>query len=60
MVTWVDEEVSRTGKFDSSKIDSVALYDYQTDPLETVNQARNPDYKEVLKDLEVQLRSDFD
>ncbi len=34
------------------------LYDYQTDPLETINQAQNPDYTEIKNRLDsiVQLR----
>lgn len=59
MVVWVKDEVSRTGRFDPSAIDSVELYDYENDPLETVNQAGNPEYKGVLKDIEGQLHHRF-
>ena len=59
LVTWVDREVSRTGAFDRSLIDSIELYDYEADPLETVNQFRNPEYKDVLKDLEIKLERYF-
>ena len=55
LVVWVKDEVSRTGKFDHSLVDSVELYDYENDPLETVNQARNPEYKNVLKELEAKF-----
>jgi len=55
MVVWMKDEVSRTGTFDRSLIDSIELYDYENDPLETVSQARNPEYKDVLEDLEAKL-----
>ena len=55
LVAWVKDEVSRTGKFDRSLIDSIELYDYENDPIETVSQARNPEYKDVLKELEAKL-----
>lgn len=55
MVVWIKDEVSRTGMFDGSLIDSIELYDYENDPLETMNQARNPEYTDVRKDLEARL-----
>ncbi len=54
-VAWVKEEASRTGKFDHSLIDSIELYDYENDPLETVSQARNPEYKDVREGFEAKL-----
>lgn len=59
MVAWVDEAVSRTGKFDPSKIDSIELYDYQNDPLETVNLAKNPEYKSIVAELSKKLEGFF-
>jgi len=49
LVVWVPESVSRTGKFDKAQIDAVELYDYRTDPLETVSLAENPEFAPVLK-----------
>jgi arylsulfatase A-like enzyme len=59
LVVWVDEEVSRSGSYDPSKIDAVELYDYVKDPLETVNLAKNPEYKSVVKDLEDKVEGFF-
>ncbi len=58
-VAWMKGEIRNTGKFDPANIVSLELYDYQTDPLETVNQAKNPEYKDVVKELEEQLKGYF-
>jgi arylsulfatase A-like enzyme len=60
MVAWVDKSVAETGKFDDSLIDAIELYDYETDPLETVNLARNPEHKPILKELSKQLETFFE
>jgi iduronate 2-sulfatase len=59
MVAWMDKEIAETGKFDASTLDAVELYDYQTDPLETTNFARNPEYSKVINDLENRLSKYF-
>jgi hypothetical protein len=41
----------KTGERNGSLI-ATELYDYQNDPLETVNQSDNPDYKQVVKAFE--------
>jgi arylsulfatase A-like enzyme len=60
MVTWMKGDIKTTGKFDRSQIVSTELYDYQTDPLEKISQASNPEYKSVVKDLEARLADFFD
>jgi arylsulfatase A-like enzyme len=46
---WVDWKNKTT---DFNKVYAVELYDYQKDPLETVNYARNKEYASVLKQME--------
>jgi arylsulfatase A-like enzyme len=60
LVAWLPLEVSRSGIFDASEIKAIELYDYQTDPLETANLSKNPEYKSVLRELEVQLARFFE
>ena len=60
MVAWLDKEMALSGDFDDSKIDAIELYDYQTDPLETVNLAKNPEYASVVDKLSKQLSGFFE
>ena len=53
-VKWVNMDYyggERTGPMDANE-----LYDYDTDPLETVNQAGNPEYAEVVARFERMFR----
>ena len=59
MVTWMKDGIKNSGIFDPAAIVSVELYDYKTDPLETVNQAGNPEYKPIVEDLTGQLKQYF-
>jgi len=59
LVVWIQDKVSRTGKFDPSQIAATELYDYQTDTLERVNLAHNPEYKSVVAELEEQMNLFF-
>ena len=59
MVAWVDKKVAETGEFGPSMLVSVELYDYRTDPLESVNLFNNPEYKGVLQDLKKKWVSHF-
>lgn len=59
LVLWMPNEVSRTGEFDRSLVVATELYDYQLDPLETVNQVGNPKYIQVLQDLEANFKLYF-
>ncbi|MBL6837521.1 MAG: sulfatase [Puniceicoccaceae bacterium] len=49
-IKWVDNDY-KNGSYAGS-VRAVELYDYQSDPLETVNQASNPDYQEVVTKFE--------
>ncbi|CAA6678070.1 MULTISPECIES: sulfatase [unclassified Lentimonas] len=59
MVVWIDDSVAQTGEFHPKQIDAIELYDYETDPDETVSQANNPEYKPVLDRLMEQLEGFF-
>ncbi|MDF7824049.1 sulfatase [Pontiellaceae bacterium B12227] len=58
-VFWVDRSVAETGRYDDALIDSVELYDYEADPLETSNLALNPEYKRIKQTLQSQLEHYF-
>ena len=45
----------KTGERTGRLIDT-ELYDYENDPLETVNQSSNPDYKAVVKAFENEFK----
>jgi arylsulfatase A-like enzyme len=51
LVVWMKKEIVNRDHFDPDLIESIELYDYQTDPLETINQAQNPEYKTIKEDL---------
>ncbi len=59
MVLWMKGDIRNSGKFDSSQIVSTELYDYQTDPLETVNLAGNPEHSKVVEGLLKRMDSFF-
>ena len=59
MVAWVPISVAETRDFKSADIECVELYDYAIDPLEKTNQAKNPEYRKLLKDLERKLSGFF-
>lgn len=40
-------------------LDGVELYDYQTDPLERINRANDPQYQDIAKELQIKLRSSY-
>ena len=58
-VMWVNNNFRSTQQFDESLIADLELYDYQTDPLETVSQANNPEYKAVVADLQQKMVAYF-
>jgi arylsulfatase A-like enzyme len=47
-VFWVDHSVVKGGQFVESMIQDIELFDYDVDPLETINLAENPEYKNVV------------
>ncbi|MBK1878249.1 sulfatase [Pelagicoccus mobilis] len=59
MITWIDRSVSENGKFDASLVEAIELYDYEVDPLETVNLAKNPEYAEIITELSSLLEKHF-
>ena len=46
---WVD-------RYDSTKVDSIELYDHQSDPQENQNLAQQPDKKTLVDQLTAQWR----
>jgi hypothetical protein len=59
LVMWMKNDWRSTKPFDPNLVEAVELYDYQNDPLETVSQAKNPEYAEVLKDLQSKMLEYF-
>ena len=59
LVVWMQDDWRSTQPFDPALIKAIELYDYKKDPLETVNLARNPEYKEQLDGLMKQLKGFF-
>ena len=55
LTTWVGNNPRYAKKLDKKNIIAEELYDYKTDPLETVNLAKDPKYKDIIKEL----RKDF-
>lgn len=54
-VFWVDRSVAESGEFDESMIHDIELFDYQIDPLETINLASNPEHKKFVQDFRFRL-----
>jgi arylsulfatase A-like enzyme len=59
LTAWMKGNIRNDGKFDPANIVATELYDYQADPLETVNQANNPEYKTILQELKTDLEGYF-
>ena len=45
---------------DAGGRDDLELYDYNSDPHETTNQAANPKYAGIVKQLQAVLKQQFD
>ncbi len=59
LVMWMRNDWRSTKKFDESFVETMELYDYEKDPLETVSQQNNPKYKDVLDDLKEKMITYF-
>lgn len=58
-VVWMGRDWRSTMPYDSSLVEFVELYDYEKDPLETVNVAEDPAYADVVADLNGKMLSYF-
>ncbi|WP_309400737.1 sulfatase [Cerasicoccus maritimus] len=58
-VMWMGKDWRTTMPFDPSLVEFVELYDYDSDPLETVNQAENIAYADVASELRGQMLEYF-
>ncbi|WP_269540636.1 sulfatase [Cerasicoccus fimbriatus] len=58
-VMWMRNDWRTTMPFDPSLVEFIELYDYEKDPLETVNQANNPAYADAAAKLKSQMLEYF-
>ena len=56
-IVWIQKNFRKGEK--SGPVVFTELYDYTKDPLETVNQAQNPEYKDVIKKMSGILRDTY-
>ena len=56
-IEWIQKDF-RNGET-SGPVVFAELYDYKTDPLETVNQADNPEYRDVVQKMSEILRNNY-
>ena len=56
-VAWTEKSDKNDIAKDLSRVTATELYDYELDPMETVNQAGNPEYAELVKKLSTQLEA---
>lgn len=59
IVMWMNDNWRSTMPFNESNIEAIELYDYQTDPLESVNLATLPEYQSVLANQQEKLVNFF-
>ena len=55
LVVWIEKNTARNDGYDEAAIDSIQLYDYQIDPLETVSRADDPEYADIVKEMKSAL-----
>ncbi|WDE96287.1 sulfatase [Lentisphaera profundi] len=55
-IEWVDNNYQNDNT-QFGPLKEIELYDYEKDPLETVNLANNPEYREILKKLQKQAKA---
>jgi arylsulfatase A-like enzyme len=51
MTAWMNKSAAETGVFNPEMVEAIELYDYKLDPLETVSQADNPEYRKIVRSL---------
>ncbi|HAV14522.1 MAG TPA: sulfatase [Opitutae bacterium] len=56
MVAWMDRSVSEGATFDEGLVETIELYDYELDPLETESKASNPEYQAVKTSMMAALK----
>jgi len=56
---WVPVKVRQGEPFDESQVVAAELYDYEKDPLETVNHYNEPAYKEIQQRLQQYMKEYF-
>ncbi len=59
LTMWMKNDWRSTQPFDESLVEATELYDYNSDPLETVSQANNPEYRTVAVQLKAQMLDYF-
>ena len=55
LTEWYDDNYRSTQKYDESKLLATELYDYEKDPLETVNWAKDKNYNAIKEQLHNKL-----
>ena len=59
-VEWLKQSIRETLVYDTTNVVANELYDYQTDPLETVSLAPLPEYRELVNQFRQILRQYFE
>lgn len=59
LVMWMKYNWRTTMPFNSGALEAVELYDYEKDPLETINVADNPEYADVVEDMRKKMGQYF-
>ncbi|WPJ95163.1 sulfatase [Coraliomargarita algicola] len=59
LVMWMKNDWRTTLPYNESLLEAVELYDYETDPLETVNYANAPQYAAIVSKLKAQMLGYF-